>query len=118
MSLDLSPLNLSKEQEDQINGILDGKINPEFYVSVRDWIRQCYNMPSDDELKMSAFNEILEGYGTEAINGEWQNGRWGNVVAEYVNMGDTYIPTIINHRDEGFMVSSWGDLMEKMNNDE
>lgn len=52
-------------------------------------------------------------YGIEAIRGNWQNGYWGDIVCCYVNRGDTYIPTILYHRDRGFILSSWGDYVER-----
>lgn len=110
--IDLSPLKLSKEKEEQVQGILSGKVNPEFYEAVRTWVNQCYNKPSEDELRMCAINAILEGYGVESLEGEWRNDYWANIVAVYVNMGDTYLPTIVQHRDQGWLVSSWGDLVE------
>lgn len=62
---------------------------------------------------------LLNTSGVEAINGEWQNGYWGNVVATYCNTGDTYNTTILCVRGEcrfdpsSFIVTSWGDWVEK-----
>lgn len=114
MKIDLTPLNLSEEQNEQILGIIEDKINPEFYKTVRDWIRECYNKPRELELKMCAINEIMNGYGIEDVQGAWQNGYWCSILADYVNMGDTYIPTIIYHRDKGWLIMSWGDLVEQI----
>lgn len=63
--------------------------------------------------RLEKINEILRGYGTEAIRGEWQNGYWCDIVASYVNMGDTYLVTVIHARDKGFLVMSFGDFVEK-----
>lgn len=69
--------------------------------------------------RMGEIDTLLKGYGIEGINGEWQNGYWCNVVAEYVNMGDTYATTVIQVRGDWsgarsrFIVSSFGDWVEK-----
>jgi len=69
--------------------------------------------------RMGEIDTLLKGYGIEGINGEWQNGYWCNVVAEYVNMGDTYATTVIHVRGDWsggrsrFIVSSFGDWVEK-----
>ena len=70
------------------------------------------------EERMQQINTLLHGYGTEAINGSWQNGYWCNIVAVYVNMGDTYAPTILQVRSDygngsNFTVCSYGDWIEK-----
>jgi hypothetical protein len=110
---DLKSLNLNEITEEQVYGILQGTINPEGYKSVHEWIEKCYNKPRTDELKMCAINELIAGYGVESVTTEdWQNGYWCNILCDYVNMGDTYIPTVINHREKGFIICSWGDLME------
>ena len=106
-------LNINKYLQNLILAIDHGRIKPEDCHSVQRWIDQCYHRPSDDALKMAAFNEILEGHGVEALRGEWRNGYWCDIVLVYVNMGDSYVNTIIHHRDKGFFVSSIGDYIEK-----
>lgn len=103
-------LNLSSEKNKEISYLLSGKLEAIEYKSVKYWINQCYNTPNYNEQLMEAFNEILEGYGVEAIEGKWKNGYWCNIVATYVNMGDSYINTIIHHRDKGFIIGCIGDL--------
>lgn len=111
---DLFTLNASAEQLEAVNSILNGCTNPLSYKSVQLWGAQFINMPSVDELKLCAINEILEGYGIESVRTtKWKNGHWQDILCTYVNMGDAYIPTIINHRKHGFMVSSIGDIIEK-----
>ena len=70
------------------------------------------------KIRLEVCNLILRAYGTEGIRGEWQNGYWCNIVAAYVNMGDTYATTILHVRggwnEAGkFHVSSWGDWVER-----
>src|SRR5665648_480353 len=64
---------------------------------------------------MCAFNQILFGFGIESIEGEWQNGYWCNILLTYVNMGFSDLPTIIHHRDKGFIVDSIENIITKSN---
>lgn len=71
-------------------------------------------------LRMEEINKILGGFGVEAIRGEWKNGYWCDIVATYVNRGDTYSTTVLHVRGESqfddrgrFIVSSWGDFVER-----
>ncbi len=72
-----------------------------------------------EEDRLEAINKLLGGYGTEAIRGEWQNGYWCDIVACYVNFGDTYNTTVVQVRGDWsgassrFIVSSWGDWVEQ-----
>ena len=65
------------------------------------------------EKRLEECNRLLECFGVEAITGEWQNGYWCNILAVYVNTGDTYATTIMYHREKGYMVTSWGDYVER-----
>jgi hypothetical protein len=108
----LDALNLDEETLLKIRAIHFGELDPSVFKSVNNWIQWCYKRPKDDEIKMFAYNEILEGYGIEGHEGEWQNGYWCNIEFTYVNMGDSYIPTIVHHREKGWLVTSYGDLVE------
>lgn len=70
----------------------------------------------DREIKsrdmLIAANEILEGFGVEYIRSE-RDDQWGGHGAYYVNLGDTYVPTILFDLDrERVWASSWGDWVE------
>jgi len=85
------------------------------FKSVQDWVGQCYNEPSDEEKILEAANEVLEGYGVEAIHKEdaWVDGYYGDIIATYVNMGDTYENTLLlDSETEEFLWTSWGDFLE------
>ena len=111
---DLNLLQATQEQIKTVNYILNGTIAPQTFSMVREWLDACYSDPSSDELKMHAINQVLEGYGIEAIRtSKWKNGFWCDILCTYVNMGDDYIPTVIHHRKHGFMVSSIGNVIEK-----
>ena len=112
--MNLKSLNLKKEQESNIRQILEGKLHPKEFTSVQFWLGKCFNPPNSDELKMCAFNQIVFGFGVESVQGDWQNGYWGNIIFTYVNMGFSDLPTIICHRDKGFLVDSVDNLVSKM----
>jgi len=104
--MNLKPLNLTSDQKTMIQMLLVNQLHPTAFKSVRNWVSQCFNPPSIPEMKMYAFNEILTGYGIESVDGQWQNGYWCNILFTYINMGFPEIPTIIHHREKGFIVDS------------
>lgn len=59
-------------------------------------------------------NDTLEGFGVEALrsDGAWDR-YWGDVVALYVNNGDTYTETLIYEvESDRFRIMSMGDWIE------
>jgi hypothetical protein len=88
------------------------------FSGVAAWVRQCYNLPSLNELRMCAINDIINGYGIESINVDpevYESHYYGNSIAEYINMGDTYTMTIIrDHRNGKIFIQSWGDFYENL----
>lgn len=66
----------------------------------------CY---SRRELRLALLNKVLGGFGVESICNK--DGKY----LDYINFGDTYDTTIIfwNNR---YIVSSWGDIVEKNSN--
>lgn len=97
----------------QLRGLMDGTIDPKQYVSVQRWIAQCYNEPSHDELVMCAIDEVLGGFGVEAIRGRYVDRYHHDIQAAYVNMGDTYNTTILlDHETDSYRLTSWGDWVE------
>lgn len=70
--------------------------------------------------RMDAINDLIGGHGVEAIRGDWKNGYWCDIVATFINIGDTYDPTIIHVRGESawddagrFTITSVGDFVER-----
>lgn len=60
-------------------------------------------------------NKLIGGHGVEAVRDEnaWDN-YYGDTVATYVNMGDTYVTTLLyDTRNNEFHITSWGDWYEK-----
>ena len=88
-------------------GILTGEFDPDRFPSVRAWIRACYHMPALFERRMIAVNEVLHGYGVEAI-GDANRGPF----ALYVNLGNTYDTTIVRYRTGAYRITSLGDVVE------
>ena len=119
-------LNELREAFPEIDGIklvmVNQIVNKEFDSSLLDsfesnakWIKQCFNRPSDQELEMNALNELLDGHGVEAIKleGAYVNRYWDDCIATYINMGDTYITTIVfNTVNQSYELTSWGDFYE------
>lgn len=65
----------------------------------------------DIERAMEEANSILDGHGVERLDVETR--RAGTLSAEYVNMGDTYVTTLIyDHHADRFRITSWGDMVE------
>jgi hypothetical protein len=74
------------------------------------WIRQCYNMPGDSDLIMSAIDELLGGFGVEVIK---HPNEGEDFIAEYSNQGETYAATILRDMETGkYCLTSWGDWYE------
>ena len=98
----------------KLRRLLTGKDSPEIYQSVQDWLGQCYNRPSEDELIMTAANEIMDGSGLEVIRGRSIDNYSVDVQAVYVNTGDTYSTTLLLDNETGrYQVTTWGDWYEK-----
>ena len=83
------------------------------------------SIPDDDYLsinyyeltdyKLDTINEIIKGYGVEALSSEYAHidNYYFNIFALYINMGDPYIPTIVyDTKKDCFLISSWGDFYE------
>ncbi len=111
---DKSPLGAEKCAQ-LVRDIIHGKVSleeNEQFPQTAKWFLQCHNPPKSQELKMSALNELLGCYGVEAI-GDFNN--YPPVCHfEYLNTGDTYSATIIRFPGGRYVVSSWGDEVERL----
>lgn len=104
---------ISKDKLSQVRKLIKGQVDLESFDSVKRRIAECYHRPDDTDLTLTAINEVLEGYGVEAIRGSWEGGYYGDVAAVYVNMGDTYDQTVVYDTRKGeYKVTSWGDWVE------
>jgi hypothetical protein len=80
--------------------------------SVRLAMERAHNHRTTDRA-LDEINELLHGYGVESIRDNEYDRYYGDIGLLYVNMGDTYAPTIIyDTRQERFLVASWGDIVE------
>lgn len=106
-------LDIDVEQATAVRGLIKGDIDPETITSVADWLAQCYNRPSDDELILCAIDSVLGTFGTEAI---WDDDEMTPAYA-YCNTGDGYNLTIMWKREEWgtgrFIVAAWADIAER-----
>lgn len=97
----------------KIAALTNGTLDPLSFVSVKRWVEKCWSMPSDAELIMAAINEVMGGFGVEAIHGNYVDSYHQDIQAVYVNMGDTYNMTILHDNERGrFVATSWGDWVE------
>ena len=110
-------LNITLSQAKQMKRIINAITNDYLltFKSVENWCKECYNIPSLTELKLCALNELIEGYGTEAITGpEYINNYCMYINAVYINTGDTYALTVLfDYRTNKFSLTSFGDYVEK-----
>jgi len=87
----------------------------EHFPKTDEHFKACFNIPKRSDCIMLMFNELLEGFGVEGlpIEGEHIDSYYYNIVADYVNMGDTYDTTVLKDNATGkFIVTSWGDFIE------
>ncbi len=92
-----------------------------------DTIEKMVKMANKHNLKneevsnlMDIFNEKLGGYGVEVLrSSDFRKSYWGDIIALYVNMGETYETTILyDINNEEFIKTSWGDFMENRENED
>lgn len=94
---------------DDVIGIVRGTKDPLDILATQEWVNSCYSMPKTLELKAHAINELIGGYGVEAIWGD--DCFWPDV--DYINMGDTYNTTILLDRVRNtWSVTTLGDWVE------
>jgi len=104
-------LRVTSEMATRLRAIMAGEVritgNLDFPATNR-WIDACYHKPRRLDLILSAMDETFETFGVEPLRN-----RDGDCVAEYLNTGDSYAPTILFlHETRAFRVSSWGDFVE------
>jgi hypothetical protein len=108
-------LNIGKEKAKLIRMLIKygfdyvyEHINQDLFRKTIRKLAYCYSEPHRLYKILHAIDELLEGHGVECIRKD------GEVALEYINMGDTYIPTIVfNHQTWTFRCCSWGDIVEK-----
>lgn len=89
------------------------RITPAQASSLKTAIDSASHGPKAEDAMILA-DRFMEAHGVEAIEGEWVDGYYGNIVASYVNTGDTYNPTLLHESETGrFILTSWGDWVER-----
>jgi len=98
--------------------VLRGRVDPTKHTNrfplTNRWIGSCYHYPRTQEIKLEALNELLGGYGVECIRLEdsWDT-FYGDCVASYINLGDTYTPTLLlDHQQNRWRLTDWGSWYE------
>lgn len=107
-------LGLDRKTALTVRKLMDRRLDPESFASVQKWVSKCYNRPSRIELIMEALNEVLGGYGVEALRvKEHVDNYHFDIGYTYVNMGDTYKTTILRDNIKGrFIVCDYGTIVE------
>ena len=77
------------------------------------YVRQCYNRPPLQMVKLTAVDSILRTFGVEYIP-KGHNSKSPSI--EYCNTGDTYAVTLMWTRGR-YAVGDWGDIVERGNYD-
>lgn len=98
-----------------ISQLVAGKVDPcEVSPACDRWVRKCYNEPAAHEQILEAINELIGGYGVEAVFDDIDP---DSPAMSYVNMGDTYRTTIL-YDDSGYHISTMGDWIESRESEE
>jgi hypothetical protein len=111
-------LGIPRQNARTLKDVLTGKVDLEDIEAGAERIGECYHKPSKIDVVMHIANKILGGYGVEYVahknDGYLERESKG---FEYVNMGDTYEPTLIFDRLKGkWIVGTWGDIVERRPN--
>lgn len=104
---------VSNENCRTILDLVEGKIevdlrsHSEKFKGTANWVDQCHSYPSPQELVMSALNDMIDGFGIEAIRNPDNS---DHILATYVNTGDTYSVTVVyDHERDEYVLTTWGD---------
>ena len=63
---------------------------------------------------LDAVNELVGGYGVEALGPRGSFSSGGSPRYEYVNMGDTYATTLIYRtKTDNLFIGDWGSIVER-----
>lgn len=102
--------SIAPDRAKELRELLAKKRCTRDYASVQQWEAQCYNPPRYSERLMCAANEVIGGYGVEAIFGD----SCTQPDYEYVNVGDSYTATLIRDCDTGrVFVGDIGTVIER-----
>jgi hypothetical protein len=96
----------------ELRDVLAGKVKTKDYAFKKPIESiNSYMYISEHERIEYMINDILNGYGTEAIFSS--NFYVSTPILTYVNLGDTYTLTLcFDYLNEKWVLSSWGDMLE------
>ena len=96
----------------ELRRLLESEAAVRAHAAAIELARQCFSPPSLRYSRMHALNDVAECYGVEYV-APGNNARSPGF--EYLNTGDTYCATIIRLDSGRYIVSSWGDIVERGN---
>ena len=115
----MAALDITAETARRVADLVNEDVDARDHPAVIQWAESCYHDPRESrnarpECILVAVNAELGGSGVEGIEGAWVDGYACNIQAAYVNMGDTYTPTILyDNVRERFVLTSCGDWAER-----
>jgi hypothetical protein len=98
-----------------IRGRWQPEHSPKRFPRTCTWLEQCYHRPRNSEIKLAALDELLRTYGVEPIRIEdaFIDRYYYDIVASYLNTGETYATTLLlDHDEQRWTLASWGDFLE------
>lgn len=105
-----SDLKLGHAEAVLLKALMDGRANSE-KAAHELGITPKYNSRVQNILEIA--NKLMNEFGVEYIAHREDSHR-GAFGLEYVNTGDTYKTTLIYNLESGrFLISSWGDIVER-----
>lgn len=102
-------LNIDTRQAKIARSLIKGTVNTwdeDLFPKSNRYFTKCYSEPCYTWRVLHCLNEVLEMHGVEALT------RDGKVVAEYLNSGDSYVPTLMRIKGK-FQIASVGDYAER-----
>jgi hypothetical protein len=93
-----------------VRQLLEKRSKTRDFESVVAWENGLYHKSTYQERLEIALNEILDGFGVEAI---WSDKSELEPRAIYINMGDTYNITLLyDCHSERWLITTYGDFIE------
>lgn len=98
----------------KIAKIQEGLRIPEWKARMIQKLTQVHGYNSEHvDTVLALANTLLEGFGVEKIDGPHVDHYYMNINILYVNLGDTYTPTVLyDTLLNRFFICSWGDYIE------
>lgn len=92
----------------------EGHDAPREAARIADLLENAAHTNKRAEKALEEVDKLINGHGVEAIEGDYVDSYHQNIVATYVNMGDTYNTTVLYETATGrFFITTWGDWVER-----